>query len=122
MSLSTGATGKVPSVRHDYRHQEREAIGKIMVYGYCEINYFPVSLSGVFMGSYLLGERDISDSFLLEALFLYISEDEAETLKLCKQGKLEANDDDVLEVLSSCKCYKTPTKEDIELIISRLAH
>lgn len=122
MSLSTSATEKVPSVRHDYQHQEWEAISKILVYGYCEIMYFPVTLSGVFMGSCLFEERDISDSFLLEAFSLYISKDEAETLKQCKEGKLEPNDDDVLEVLSSYKCYKKPTKENIELIITQLAH
>ena len=122
MSLSTGATEKVPSARHDYQHQEWEAIGKILVYGYCEIKYFPVTLSAVFMGSCLFEEKDISDSFLLEAFSLYISKDEAETLKQCKEGKLEANDDDVLEVLSSYKCYKNPTKENTELIITQLAH
>ena len=53
MSLSTGATEKVPSVRHDYQHQEWKAIGKILVYGYREIKYFPVTLSGVFIGSCL---------------------------------------------------------------------
>ena len=91
MSLSTGATEKVPSVRHDYQHQEWEAIGKILVYGYSEIKYFPVTLSGVFIGSCLFEERDISDSFLLEAFSLYISKDEAETLNQCKEGKVEAN-------------------------------
>ena len=71
MSLSTGATEKVPSVRHDYQRQEWEATGKILMYGYCEIKYFPATLSGVFMGSCLFEERDISDSFL-EAFSLYI--------------------------------------------------
>ena len=91
MSFSTGATEKVPSVRHDYQHQEWEAIGKILVYGYSEIKYFPVTLSGVFIGSCSFEERDISDSFLLEAFSLYISKDEAETLNQCKEGKVEAN-------------------------------
>ena len=123
MSLSTGATEKVPSVRHDYQHQKWEAIGKILVYGYCEIKYFPVTLSDVSMGSCLFEERDISDSFLLEAFSLYISKDEAETLSQCKEGKVEANDDDdVLEVPSSYKCYKNPTKENIEVIMTQLAH
>ena len=89
MSLSTGATEKVSSVRHDYQHQEWEAIGKILVYGYCEIKYFPVTHSAVFMGSCLFEERDISGIFL-EAFSLYISKDEAETFKQCKEGKLEA--------------------------------
>ena len=70
MSLSTSATENVASVRHDYQHQEWEAIGKILVYGYYEIKYFPVTLSGVFMGSCLFEESAISDNFLLEAFYL----------------------------------------------------
>ena len=75
MSLSTGATEKGPSVRHDYQHQEWKAIGKILVYGYREIKYFPVTLSGVFIGSCLFEESAISDSFLCEAFYLYIGKD-----------------------------------------------
>lgn len=86
MSLTIGATEKVPSMRHYYQHQEWEAIGKILVYGYCEIKYIPVSLSGVFMGSCLFEERDISDSFLLKAFSLYISRDEAETLNSVRRA------------------------------------
>ena len=122
MSLSIGSTEKVPSVRHDYQHQEWEAIAKILVYGFCEIKYFPVTLSGVFMASCLFDEGTISDSLLLEAFSLYISKDDAETLEKCREGTLEANDDEVLEVLSSYKCYKNPARENIELIITQLAH
>jgi len=122
MPLSTGATEKVPSVRHDYQHQEWEAIGKILVYGYREIKYFPVTLSGVFMGSCLFEESAIPESSLLEAFYLYIGKDEAEALRKCNEWELDANDDEVLEVLSSYKCYKNPTKENVELIITQLAH
>ena len=122
MSLSTGATEKVPSVRHDYQHQEWKAIGKILVYGYREIKYFPVTLSGVFIGSCLFEESAISDSFLREAFYLYIGKDEAETLKNCSEGELDANDDEILEVLSGYKCYQNPTKENVGLIITQLAH
>lgn len=121
-SLSIGATEKVPSVRHDYQLEEWEAVGKVLVYGYCEIMYFPVTLSGVFMGSCLFEESTISDSFLLEAFLSYIGKDEAETLRKCTEGELDANDDEVLEVLSSYKCYKNPTKENVKLIITQLAH
>lgn len=78
-SLSTGATEKVPSVRHDYQLEEWEAVGKVLVYGYCEITYFPVTLSGVFMGSCLFEESTISYSFLFEPFLSYIGKDEAET-------------------------------------------
>ena len=84
--------------------------------------YFPVTLSGVFMGSCLIEESTISDSFLLEAFLSYIGKDEAETLRKCTEGELDANDDEVLEVLSSYKCYKNPTKENVKLTITQLAH
>ena len=35
---------------------------------------------------------------------------------------MDTNDDAVLEVLSSYKCYKNPTKENVKLIITQLAH
>lgn len=54
----------------------------------------------VFMGSCLFEERDIFDSFFFEVFFLYISKDEVDILKQCKEGKFEVNDNDVLEVLS----------------------
>ena len=90
------------------------------MYGYCEIMNFPVTLSGVFMGSCLFEESTTSDSFLVEAFLSYMGKDEAETLRKCTEGELDANDDEVLEVLSSYKCYKNPTKENVKLICCRI--
>ena len=84
--------------------------------------YFPVTLSGVFMGSCLFEESTISDSFLLEAFLSHIGKDEAETLRKCTEGELDTNDNEVLEVLSGYKCYKNPTKENVKLIITQLVH
>ena len=68
-SLSISATEKVPSVRHNYQLEEWEAVGKILVYGYCEIMYFPVTLSGVFMGSCLFEESTILTAFFLKHFY-----------------------------------------------------
>ena len=74
------------------------------------------------MGSCLFEESTISDSFLLEAFLSYMGKDETETLRKCIEGELDTNDDEVLEVLSSYKCYKNPTKENVKLIITQLSH
>lgn len=73
------------------------------------------------MGSCLFEESTISDSFLLEAFLSYIGKDETETLRKCTEGELDT-DYEVLEVLSSYKCYKNPTKENVKLIITQLSH
>lgn len=74
------------------------------------------------MGSYLFEERTISDSFLLETFLSYMGKDEANTLRKCTKGELDANNDEVLEVLSRYNSFKNPTKENMKLIITKLAH
>ena len=43
-------------------------------------------------------------------------------MKKCMQGKLDPNSDDVMDLLSSYKCYRCPTKESIQVIFEELAH
>ena len=59
---------------------------------------------------------------LLSSSRLCISEDERETLEKCIEGKIDSNDDDVLDFLSNYYCYRTPTKENILQIVSELTH
>lgn len=121
-SLTVGTQEKVPAIRHDYQRAEWEAIGRILMYGYLRERYFPLSLSRAFLALCLFGEESITSEFLLSSFRLYISEDERETLQKCIEGKIDSNDDDVLDFLSNYKCYRTPTKENIVQIVSELAH
>ena len=59
--------------------------------------------------------------FILSSFRLYISEDGRETLQKCIEGKIDSNDDDVIDFLSNYKCYQTPTKENILQIVLELA-
>ncbi|KAK2554188.1 hypothetical protein P5673_024547 [Acropora cervicornis] len=96
-SLTVGTQEKVPAIRHDYQR-------------------------GAFLALCLFGEESITSESLLSSFRLYISEDERETLQKCIKGKTDSNDDDVLDLLSNYKCYRTPTKENIAQIVSELAH
>ena len=51
-----------------------------------------------------------------------MGKDEANTLRKCMKGELDANNDEVLEVLSRYNSFKNPTKENMKLIITKLAH
>jgi len=121
-SLTIGALEKVPSVRHDYQRAEWEAIGRILVYGYLKVQYFPVEISRVFMACCLFGEDSGTESLLSEAFELYVASDEVDVLRKCKEGNINPNDEDLLDLLSTYKCYKVPNKENISCIISQLAH
>ena len=45
-----------------------------------------------------------------------------EVLTKCLLGELDCQDDDVIELLSSYKCFKLPTKDNIKALLVELAH
>ena len=92
------------------------------MYGYLKERYFLLSLSRAFLALCLFGEESITSEFLLSSFRLYVSEDERETLQKCIEGKINSNDDDVLDFLSNYKCYQTPAKENILQVVSELAY
>ena len=51
-----------------------------------------------------------------------VSDDKRETFDKCCNGELPPDNDEVLELLSSYKCYRISNAENIKLIFSELAH
>lgn len=122
ISLAIGAAEKVPSIRHDYQRNQWLSIARVMVFGYRQENYFPIFLSKAFVACCLLGEEAVTIECLLDSFKAYISTDEQETLRKCLDGQIDVTDDDVLEMLGGYKCYRQPTRENINVIVEELAH
>ena len=122
ISAAVGASEKVPTIRHDFQSGEWEAIARILVYGYTREGYIPIQLSPAFLFLCLFGESNINKSFLIESFKAYLSMGEQEIVNDVLSGKLNPDDDDVLEFLSSYKCFKTPNEKTFESIIWELAH
>ena len=121
-SLTSGALEKVPNVRHDYQKGEWEAIARIIAYGYSEVGYFPITLSRAFVASVFFGEESLTPDFLIESFKLFVSQDEREVIEKSLAGDFVPSDSDLLDLLSSFKCYKNPTKDNIFTILHELAH
>ncbi len=85
-------------------------------------NYFPITLSPIFVADCLFGEESISRDFLLNSFYEFVPNDEAELFKKAICPEFDLNDEEFLDVLSSYKCHKIPTKDNISLIIGQLAH
>jgi hypothetical protein len=121
-SLAVGVQEKVPSIRHDHQKMQWVAIVRILIYGYVREKYFPISFSLVFVATCLFEEESLTNHDLLQSFRMYISDDERETFDKCLNGELSPDNDEVLELLSSYKCYRIPNAENIKLIFSELAH
>ena len=121
-SASVGDKGKVPCIRHDYQKCEWQAIARILVYGFKAVSYFPVALSNAFLASCLFGEESLSNEYLLASFRCHITSEEREIFDKLRNGDVDEADEDVLDFLGNYKTFKRPTKENISVILSELAH
>lgn len=108
-SLTLGDIGKVPCIRHDHQKQEWEAIGRVW-------------LSPLFLAFRIHGKETVTEEELLQSFKLYIPADEREVFDRCLSEDFESNDEDVLDFLSSYKCFRKPTPQNIKVIFIELAH
>ena len=60
---------------------------------------------------------------MLKAFTLYVSEDERELINDCLENRVNlVQNSELLELLSSNKCYRNPNEDNIKNILSQLAH
>ena len=97
-NLTVGALEKVPNVRHDYQKGEWEAIARIIVFGYSEVKYFPITLSPAFVPIVFFGEESLTPDFLMESFKLHVSQDEQEVIEKSLEGEFDFSDVDLLDL------------------------
>ena len=116
-----GGTEKTPFIRHDLQKLQWQSIARVLVYGHRVHNYFPLKLSQLVINTCLFGEESFSREFLMASFRSFVASDDRVVLDICLGGDFNPNNEDALEFLSMSKCYRIPTKENIEAIIYELA-
>lgn len=122
LAATVGAAEKIPCIRHDFQKNEWEAVGRLFVYSFVRLGYLPLQLSPAFITTCLFGDEALTDDLLLDSFRFYLSSEERNTLDECFAGRLSPNDGEILDLLSSFKCYRNPTEENLKEIILELAH
>ena len=59
---------------------------------------------------------------LMESFMQYVSEDERRVLQKCADGEIEADDDELVELLSNFDCRRAVTNSTIQKTVRELAH
>ena len=121
-SLTVDASEKVPNVRHDYQKGEWEAIGRIIVYGYSFAKHFPIPLSPAFVATVFFGGESLMPEFLVESFKSYLSVHERRVLDKALGNDFDPRDENLLELLSTFKWYKSPNKTNVFTIVHELAN
>ncbi|XP_034051655.1 uncharacterized protein LOC117532431 [Gymnodraco acuticeps] len=114
-----GTTVKVPYIRHDFPAETWRAIGRILLKGYQDCEYFPNKLSLPFL-EHVLFDNVYSD---LKAYFMqFVSSQEREVLMQALTDFTAVDTDDLLEVLDSYGCRRKVSAENLPKIIEEIAH
>ena len=121
-SYMLGDVEKVPCIRHDLQTSQCEAIGRVLTHGFKYCSYIPVGLSPAFLVSCLYGEDHVDEEELLASFSNYVTSDGREALKMSLSDNPNCQDCDLINFLSTCKCFRLPTAQNIRKIILELAH
>lgn len=116
-----GEKERVPYVRHDLYVKEWEAIGKIILKGYIDTEYFPTFLSKAFLVFCLHSE--VSDDLLVASFLNYLSTDERTMLQnVLKTKDIEIlNSDEFLEFKEQFGCKTHVKAENLERVVIEIA-
>ena len=99
-SCTNGEEERAPVIRHDFQVSEWESIGRMIVKGFKQLNFFPVRLNRAFMTASLFSESAITSELLIDSLLAYLSKDEREFVKLAlNKGLDKEHEEEWLELL-----------------------
>lgn len=115
---TAGDEFKVPVLRHNFGADTWKAVGRIILKGWEQAKYFPISLAPPFMEEVLFGnvKSNMKDSFLK---FVSLSE------RLVIQGAIEKfpdNLDELLDILDCYECRVLPSKSNFVQLLWEIGH
>ncbi|KAK3700877.1 hypothetical protein QZH41_003040 [Actinostola sp. cb2023] len=122
-SCTTGEQERIPVIRHDFQREEWESVARILVKGYQQVEFFPVSLNQAFVVASVLGEKEVSRDLLLKSFLAYVSKDERELLHASLTNTLnEEQTEEWIDFLDRFKCKTLPKPEKVRAVVEGIAH
>ncbi len=121
-AYTVGSTDKIPLIRHDLQKDQWQSIARVIVYGFSVLRYFPLRISPVIVCTCLFGEESLTKQFLLDSFRVFLTQEDRTVFDTCLGEDCDLMDEDVIDFLSTWKCFRVPTKENIKDIIFELAH
>ena len=96
--------------------------GKVQLLGMtCRVKfYIALNLCHLFVALCLYGDDVITSETLIKCFIQFLVTEDREALEKCLGDDFEPNDEDVLDLLTSFKWFKAPSKNNIEAIIINL--
>lgn len=117
-----GETERVPYIRQDFDRNKWEAVGRILVKGYTESQYFPFKLSKAFLAGCIFGEGSITPEMLQDSFKCYVSPSATSLIEGCLANSIACDSDEMLDFLSAFDCKRKVTHSNFVEIMREVAH
>ena len=115
-----GSRTKLPYIRHDLTLDHWKAIAKIIVSGYNDQHYFPVTFVPIFMYECMLHHYD--DAELLSNFLEFIPDFEKAILQKALLDYKSVENEELLEVLETHEVKKLVTDCNLYSVLLEVAH
>ena len=114
-----GFQEKVPCIRHDTAKIQWCTIVRFLLYSF-RVGYYPLQISFAFFVSILFGDDAVTEQILMDSFKHYVTVDEKVTIEESLTNY--SMSEDLLDLLSSYKCYKNPRAEIMKEIFLEIGH
>ena len=115
----------VPSVQPHYQKPEWQAVGRILLKGFHDVQVFPLQLSKAFVIVLLFGEEEVSPDNLIESFMSYITPPEKDAVTKALRGVLDDDSDakeELFDMLSRMDSETVPSSpEAVKACVMKLA-
>ncbi|KAL3881849.1 hypothetical protein ACJMK2_028241 [Sinanodonta woodiana] len=116
-----GEVYRIPVLSQDYGQEQWEAVGRILIKGYNEHKYYPISLAPAFFTAVVHGENSVTPQLLKDSFLLYISQSEKDVIEAVERGT-QYDQDELHFLLDRFQCHKIPGQSEMASLIVQIAH
>ena len=120
LKFTDGEGFRIPVLSNELGDTEWEAVGRILLKGYRDHRYFPVSIAPGFFVALCHGENAVTPEILKTSFLSYLSISEKELIEQALSGE-EHDQDDLIELLDRFECRVIPKQENLLSHILQIA-
>lgn len=123
-SNAEGEAARVPALNPKWQAEEWTAIGRILLKGLTDANFYPVQFAPAFSIALIYGENAVTPKNLMDSFLQYLNKTDRDLVELAVAGNITADDDqdDLLDLLDRFGSKSVPNVEGLKPLFLQIAH
>lgn len=123
-SNAEGEAARVPALNPKWQAEEWTAIGRILLKGLTDANFYPVQFASAFSIALIHGENAVTPKILMDSFLHYLNKTDRDLIELAIGDNIKTDDDqdDLLDLLDRFGSKTIPNVEGRKPLFLQIAH